>query len=126
MKRRRAKLRLELSGRGQPDAPPSAIEVTTTYVEDGGTLELTPRGLLFKPQNPDAWQVRYHFQVRLRGRACVLEQIADKYGHRLPMGVEPATAQPGPVRLEANYPVTIYFNVPGGGPQWKVTLVGIQ
>jgi hypothetical protein len=136
----RIKLRLELTGRGIPVAPPAPVEVSSQYADDGGLLELVPQGILFTrhigdngdiERLPDTWQTRYCFRVRIDGHVVLLDQVTDKYGHRLPFGMfdapdGPHSNTPGTLRLAAGKPVTIYLNVPGGGPQWTLTLVGIE
>jgi hypothetical protein len=93
----------------------------TQHIGDGGKME----------RLPDSWLLRYCFRVRVEGRAVILEQVADKYGHKLPFSLrEPPNAvsfsDPGPIRLEIGKPRGIFYNVPGGGPVWTLELKGIE
>ena len=139
-KKRRVKFRLELTGRGSPQAPPSPVEVSTQFADEGGLLELVPQSTLFTrhigdsgdiERVPDTWLTRWVFRVSINGSVITLEQVADKYGHKLPFGLfAPPDGQHlnghTLFHLEAGKPMTIYLNVPGGGPQWTLALMGIE
>jgi len=136
----RAKFKLELTGTGPPMLPKPPVEVFTKYAAEDSVLELAPEGTLYTQHVgdsgkmeplPDAWLSRYCFHVRIDGAAVVLEQVADKYGHRQPFSFhEPPNGRsleiPGPIRLEVGKPRAIYYNVPGGGPLWNLELIGIE
>jgi hypothetical protein len=139
-KLRQIHFRLELTGTGPPMLPKPRVEVSTKDAGEDSVLELVPEDTLYTQhvgdsgkmeRLPDAWLSRYCFRVRIDGKLVVLEQVADKYGHRQPFSFhEPPYAlslqDAGPIRLEIGKPRRIFYNVPGGGPMWTLELIGIE
>jgi hypothetical protein len=136
--RRVATVELILTGLGQGPRP--TPEHFTKTVEDGGVLEIAPEGSLFTVQSgpdgtlepiPKAELHRYCFRARIQGGELRLTQEPDQNGGMWPFATEGqflwnfAATRP-PLRLKAGKPVVIAYNVPGGGPQWTLTLAGIQ
>ena len=122
-KLRQIHFRLELTGTGPPMLPKPPVEVSTKDAGEDSVLELVPEGGLHTQhvgdtgkmeRLPDAWLSRYRSRVRIDGKAVVLEQVADKYGHRQPFSLhEPPYAlslrDAGPIRLEIGKPRGFLF-----------------
>jgi len=130
--RRVARIEAVLSALGQGPRPEP--EAYAYEVEDGGRLRLTPERDLFMTcsdehglpmRTPPEWLPRYSFRLQVEGREARLVQEVDQYGRAQPFGLD--TEFPGRtrLRLKLGRPVKITCNLPGGGPQWTLTLASI-
>ena len=119
-----ATFQLALSGRAHPSVPKPKPEIVVQTVAAGGVLKLTQPVDL-----PPEQVLRCHFRVQIKGEAVELTQIQDEYGHLARFNLDGASAQyPGGglrFRVEIGKPMVIYYNVPGGGPEWTIALAGI-
>jgi hypothetical protein len=119
--------------------PRPAPELYTKTVEDDGVLELVPEWMLFTTRSgadglpetiaPSALH-RYCFRARVEGDRLRLVQEPDRHGAKRPftrgeqfLWSEDEMQQP--IWLSVGTPVVIAYNVPGGGPQWTLTLLSI-
>ncbi len=120
---RKATFRLSLSGRAHPSVPRPKPQTHESTVADNEVLKLIPPGELARTD--------YFFRVRIEGQTVRLTQIPDD-ARRMTMfsfdeGDRTHNAEPGaPFQVEKDKPVVIYLNVPGGGPEWTITLLGIE
>jgi hypothetical protein len=134
----RATIRLSLAGWGNPTRKAPDRQIPDQTVADEGTLTLAPEWVFahYREEGggalrPEQWPGRYRYRVRVDGRHVELSQTDDEYGRRQPFDLgEPAAAPDGhtahPFRLKIGKPVTIHCGVPGGGPEWTLTLSGID
>jgi hypothetical protein len=136
--RRVATVELVLTGLGLGPRPTPETYIKT--VENDQILKLVPERELFtdhcgadgklEPLPADRL-LRYYFRVWIEGEKLLLTQEHDEYGRREPFAFEGRLVgfdldAHRPFRLEIGKPVVIAFNVPGGGPQWTLTLREIQ
>jgi hypothetical protein len=125
---REALIEAVLSARGQGPRPSPETYLKT--VADGGLLKLVPERELYASYRKPSETIRYHFHVGIQGNEIRLSQRQDEHGRVSPysfgdqlLGVEPV---PTEFRMKPGIPVTIAYNVPGGGPAWSLTLQEIR
>jgi hypothetical protein len=133
-----ATIQLDLTGTPRPGIEPPPVETHTVCVPVEGVLKLIPQGDLFtqgcddegKTERlpPEQW-LRYYFHLAVAGDAVQLTQVPDEYSFMPPYGFRGGPTWQAPwtsFRLQLREPVTIYYNVPGGGPEWTLTLLELK
>ena len=136
--KRRATIRLSLAGWGNPTGGCPDPQISSQTVAIDGLLELAPEWVFADYREdgggmlrPEQWPGRYRYRVFVSGRQVQLTQTDDQYGRSQPfdLGNPAATTdarRAPPFRLKIGKPVTIHCRVAGGGPEWTLTLSGIE
>ena len=135
-----ATFRLALSGRAHPSVPKPKPEFVVQTVAAGGVLKLTPPGDLFTQQSSEDGKtmvrlrpehvLHCYFRVEVKDEAVELTQVPDEYNRlaRFDLDYGVRAEYPGGrlrFRVEIGKPMVVFYNVPGGGPEWTITLTGI-
>jgi len=125
-----------LTSRAHPAVKPPPPETYTETVGDGEILKVFPKGKLYtqgtddhgRPIALDPKQIlRYYFHVSIKGGEVVLTQVPDEYGKSDFFDLDDRSPTDGfgekrTFALKPGKPVSFYYNVPGGGPAWTLTL----
>ena len=134
----RATIRISLADWGDPTGSCPDPQITSQTVDEEGLLTLAPDWVFAdyreeggRVLRPEQWPARYRYRVYVVGKRAYLHQIEDEYGRRQPFDLGsnapvPDVYRAPPVPLNVGEPVTIYCRVSGGGPEWTLTLSGLD
>src|SRR5580704_8806062 len=113
-------LRVELYYQASVPAANTKPVVSTVTVMEGGNLYLEDK----EHEHPNL--PHYNFRIRkIAADAITLDQIPDRRGRVQNFPAASAT-QVRQFRLEPDKPFRISLNLPGGGPVWTITWLGLD